>query len=66
MTNESAPMSKPRYIGDGVSVDFEYGSIVLTTSDGLRDTNRIVLDPDVWAALKACVELEKEKSREDR
>ena len=59
-------MSEPRYIGDGVSIAFEYGTIVLTTSNGIRDTNRIVLDPDVWAALKACVDLEKEKSREDR
>jgi hypothetical protein len=46
------------YLGDGVYVDLDSGTgdIVLTTSDGIRDTNRIVLEAetlhafDLWRA----------------
>jgi hypothetical protein len=44
------------YVGDGVYVEFDSGFVgntVLVTSDGLRDTNRIELEPDVWRALMA-------------
>ena len=45
-------MSK-HYLGDAVYVDFNYDThmIILTTEDGIHDTNRIFLDPLVWHAL---------------
>lgn len=46
-------MSTKEYIGDAVYVDIDkWGRIVLTTEDGYRATNTIVLEPEVWAALK--------------
>lgn len=39
------------YIGDGVYVDHEGYDIVLTTWDGIRVTNNIVLEPEVYANL---------------
>lgn len=44
-----------RYIGDGVFVDFDGYHLWLTTNDGFDDTNRIALEPNVWAALLAYV-----------
>jgi len=38
-----------RHIGDGAFVEFDGYHIVLTTSDGIRDTNRVCLDPGVVA-----------------
>ena len=35
------------YLGDGVSVEMEDLDVILTTSDGLKDTNKIVLEPEV-------------------
>ena len=32
------------YVGDGCSAEFKYGEIELTTSDGVRVTNTIVLN----------------------
>jgi len=49
------------YLGDGVYLMFEYGHLVLTTEDGIRETNRIVLEPEVWFQLKRFVEPEKEE-----
>ena len=44
------------YIGDGVYVDRnEYGDVVLTTENGVRTTNTIVLEPIVWEKLSAWV-----------
>lgn len=44
-------MSEARvYLGDGVYVEIENGSYVLTTSNGIRVTNRIVLEPEVLSA----------------
>lgn len=42
------------YLGDGVyaEIDAGLGGIVLTTSDGLEVTNKIVLEPEVLAALE--------------
>lgn len=40
-----------RYIGDGVYAEFDGFGIVLTTDNGISTTNRIVLEPDVYAAL---------------
>lgn len=56
-------MEKKAYLGDGVYADFDGFNILLTTSDGYRNTNRIVLEPGVvsefmdyyqrlWASLK--------------
>lgn len=39
------------YIGDGCYVDYDGYSLVLTTSNGLDDTNQIVLEPEVFRAL---------------
>jgi hypothetical protein len=34
------------YIGDGVYIDHDGFSFVLTTSNGIRDTNTIYLEPE--------------------
>ena len=39
------------YLGDAVYAEFRDGDLVLTTSDGMRDTNTIVLEPTVLAVL---------------
>ncbi len=40
------------YLGDGCYVERDAdGCVVLTTSDGINTTNRIVLDPGVYVAL---------------
>jgi hypothetical protein len=40
------------YLGDGVYAEMdEFNSIILTTSNGIMDTNRIVLEPEVLDAL---------------
>ena len=44
-------MNSKRYIGDGVYVDFDGFSLWLTTEDGISVTNRICLEPQVYAAL---------------
>ena len=42
------------YLGDSVyaKYDRELDCIDLTTEDGINTTNTIVLEPDVWQALK--------------
>ncbi len=45
--------ARKEYLGDAVYADIDaYGALVLTTEDGLRATNRIVLEPEVLAALE--------------
>lgn len=44
-------MTEKRYLGDGAYVEFDGYALVLTTSDGIRVTNRIVLEFDVCEAL---------------
>jgi hypothetical protein len=40
------------YLGDAVYLEvLPWGDVVLTTSNGECDTNRIVLEPSVYAAL---------------
>ena len=40
------------YLGDGVYVDLNRdGQFVLTTENGVRTTNTIYLEPEVWTAL---------------
>ncbi len=41
-----------RYLGDGLSVEFDGFHVVLTTSNGRDTTNRICLDPDVLGAFE--------------
>ncbi len=45
------------YLGDAVYAEVdELGDLVLTTEDGIRATNRIVLEPSVLIALQRYVE----------
>ena len=44
-------MNRKVYLGDGVYVSFDGYALVLTTEDGLQETNRIVLEPEVYTAL---------------
>lgn len=44
------------YLGDAVYVDFDGYDVTLTTEDGYSTTNRIVLEPVVYAALVAYVQ----------
>jgi hypothetical protein len=39
------------YLGDGAYVEFDGFALWLTTEDGLRTTNRICLEPEVYGAL---------------
>jgi hypothetical protein len=42
------------YLGDAVYIDIDDAlGVVLTTEDGIRATNRIVLEPEVLAAFDA-------------
>lgn len=45
-----------QYLGDGVYVDFDGDSLVLTTENGIETTNRIVLDGNVYTALQEYVD----------
>ena len=44
-------MSKD-YLGDGVYAEVERGMIKLTTRDGIRTTNTIYIDQEVFEALE--------------
>jgi len=44
-----------QYLGDGVYVDWWEGGLVLTTENGIEQTNAIYLEPEVYAALQAFV-----------
>ncbi len=39
------------YLGDGVYVGFDGWHLILTTSNGISETNRIYLVPGVWERL---------------
>ena len=41
-----------RYLGDGVYAIMDGADLVLTTENGVEATNRIVLEPEVFAALE--------------
>jgi len=45
------------YLGDAVYADFDGSNLVLTTEDGIRETNRICLEPAVYKALTQYVAL---------
>ena len=40
--------SNKEYLGDGVYADLKDGQIILTTENGISETNRIVLEPEVY------------------
>jgi len=39
------------YLGDGVYADYDGYALVLTTENGIEQTNRIVMEPDIFEAL---------------
>ena len=41
------------YLGDGAYVEFDGFGLSLTTEDGIRTTNRVYLEPEVFRALTA-------------
>ena len=53
-----------QYLGDAVYVDFDGFNLILTTEDGIRATNRIVMEPQVHAMLTDYVARLKEKETE--
>jgi hypothetical protein len=62
-------VSARAYVGDGVYVEFDSGFVgntVLVTSDGLRDTNRIELEPEVWARLLMLRDVNDKRRRPER
>lgn len=40
-----------RYLGDGCYVSFDGYALWLTTEDGIRTTNTVCLEPEVYQAL---------------
>jgi hypothetical protein len=45
-------VTNKEYLGDAVYAKMDRsGCIVLTTENGIRATNTIILEPEVWAAL---------------
>jgi hypothetical protein len=60
-------MMPKEYLGDGVYAGWDGYAIVLTTEDGIRATNTVVLEPDVYSALARYVErLGKKDENEDQ
>ena len=51
------------YLGDAVYVEHDGFGLVLTTEDGYNVTNRIVLEPEVWAALESYVKTHAEAAQ---
>lgn len=52
------------YLGDGVYIELdEFGSVVMTTSDGIRDTNTIVLEPEVLASFIEWLRIVKKETK---
>ncbi len=56
MFKETTPDGERKfYVGDGCYAHIEHGDVVLETTDGIRTTNRIVLEPSVWRTLERWV-----------
>lgn len=53
------------YLGDGVYVCSEFGSLVLTTEAGIGVTNTIYLEEEVYEALLRYVDRLQRKMREE-
>jgi hypothetical protein len=45
-----------RYLGDSVYADCDNGYLILTTEDGIRATNTILLEAEVLGALQDYIE----------
>jgi hypothetical protein len=61
---EANPTGKT-YLGDGAYVHFDGYHIVLTTSDGIRTTNEVCMEPAVIAAFEHwCMQLRALADRE--
>jgi len=52
---------KKEYLGDGCYVEYRGACVVLTTSNGIEDTNRIVLEHETYTAFLRYMERLKEK-----
>jgi hypothetical protein len=39
------------YLGDGAYAEFDGYTLIVTTENGIRTTNSIALEPDVWNEL---------------
>ena len=50
MSTEERHVIAKQYLGDGAYADFDGWSVVLTTENGLTETNRIVMEPEVTTA----------------
>jgi hypothetical protein len=51
MAFPKTPSPTKAYLGDGCYVDVDGYALVITTEDGIRATNRIVMEPEVYSAL---------------
>ena len=56
------PRDTKSYIGDGVYVDFDGFSLILTTEDGISVQNTIVLEPQVYEELQKYVKQLRERN----
>ena len=43
------------YLGDGAYVEYDGYGLILTTSNGIEDTNTIYLEPEVFGNLEGYV-----------
>jgi hypothetical protein len=50
-------MKLKTYLGDGVYVEWRDNDVKLTTSNGVVDTNTVILEPEVLEALLLWVEV---------
>lgn len=60
--HSATPVSRKSYLGDGCYVEWDGYALVLTTEDGIRATNTVYLESEVYQALVDYVERLKEKS----
>lgn len=59
-------MAEPEYktyLGDGVYLDFDSATqnLVITTEDGIRATNKIIMEPEVFRNFLTAIHKIKEK-----
>ena len=58
-------MADKQYLGDSVYVDYDGYHFILTTENGDEVSNRVFLEPIVFAALKNYVDRLKEPQPQD-
>ena len=58
-------MRAKQYLGDSVYVDYDGYYLILTTENGIKESNRILLEPKVFEALKNYVDRLKEPQPQD-